>query len=164
MGFPERLKLLREQERYSLEQLSKLVGVRGNTIWRWENNKAKPDTDTLIRVAQALHTSAAFLLGETDSSSSDSHALIQSALNLAQNVARDDTELKQPITAGMSDHAITITDNNTNLTYSFPNNEEGRKSLALFLGYSMGLKSQGVSNTITGNNNNGNKLGAVVDA
>ena len=164
MGFPERLKLLREQEWYSLEELSKLVGVRGNTIWRWENNKAKPDTDTLVRVAQALHTSAAFLLGETEFSSPDSHALIQSALNLAQKTARDDTEFKKPITAGMSEHAITITDNNTNLTYSFPNNEEGRKSFALFLGYSMGMKPSAVSNTITGNNNSGNKLGAVVDA
>lgn len=162
MSIGDNIKKARGRIRQS--ELADMLNVDVSTISRWENGKNVPNGDTLQRIAQALHTSAAFLLGETDNSSPDSHVLIQSALNFAQKIGRDEVLLKQPITAGMSEHAITITDNNTHLTYSFPNNEEGRKSFALFLGYSMGMKPSNVSNTITGNNNSGNKLGAVVDS
>ena len=168
MIFPERLKLLREKERYSLEGLSKIIGVKSNTIWRWENNKAKPDTDTVVRIAHALNTTVAYLLGETDDPTpnaslvfNDANEQIQKALALAKRIGNDEVDLKKTITAGMSEETITIKDENTNLTYCFPNNEEGRKSLALFLGYSMGMKLAPVSNAINGDNNSGNKLGVI---
>ena len=61
-----RLKTLRESERYSQSQFSNLIGVRPNTVWRWENERAKPDLDTFIKIAKALNTSVAYLLGETN--------------------------------------------------------------------------------------------------
>ena len=67
MPFAERIKSLRTKERYSQVQFGQLIGVKPNTIWRWENNKAKPDFETVIRIAQALKTTSAYLLGETDS-------------------------------------------------------------------------------------------------
>ena len=167
MTFPERLKSLREQERYSLDGLSKLIGVRSNTIWRWENNKAKPNTDTLVKVARALNTTVAYLLDETDNPapnmSSDSmknNEQIQEALNLAKRIRNDNLDMKEPIYGGISGNMIIIRDDNTKQTFSFPNNEEGLKAFITFLNYSLDLKNSTVSNTITGDNN-GNQLGLI---
>ena len=66
MPFAERIKSLRTKERYSQTEFGEMVGVRPNTVWRWENDKAKPDTETLVKIARALNTTAAYLLGETD--------------------------------------------------------------------------------------------------
>lgn len=66
MTFSERLKSARTQERYSQSELSRIVGVKPNTVWRWENDKAKPDSETVVKIARALNTSVAYLLGETD--------------------------------------------------------------------------------------------------
>lgn len=68
MQLSERIKTLRIQERYSQSKLGEIVGVKPNTVWRWENNKAKPDSETIVKIAHALNTSVAFLLGETDTS------------------------------------------------------------------------------------------------
>ena len=67
MQFAERIKSLRTKERYSQVQFGQLLGVKSNTIWRWENDKAKPNSETVKRIAQVLKTTAAYLLGETDS-------------------------------------------------------------------------------------------------
>ena len=127
MSFPERIKSLRIQRRYSQSELSKLIGVKNNTVWRWENNKTKPDTETIVKIAHALNTTASYLLGETENPEAD----IQS---LAQKLTNEDIDLKEPITAGISKDMITVKNENTNMTYTFPNNEEGRKSFAMFLG------------------------------
>lgn len=66
MYFAERIKSLRTKERYSQVQFGDIIGVKPNTVWRWENNKAKPDTETIVKIAQALNTTASYLLGETD--------------------------------------------------------------------------------------------------
>ncbi len=168
MPFPERLKSLREQERYSLNSLSKLIGVKVNTIWRWENNQAKPNTATLVKVARALNTTVAYLLDETDNpapNSSDSpikaSEQIQGILDLAKRMGNEDHEMKEPIYGGVSGNMIIIRDDNTKQTFSFPNNEEGLKAFIAFLNYSLGLKTSTVSNTINGDNNNGNQLGLI---
>ena len=66
MLFAERIKSLRTKERYSQTEFGEIVGVRPNTVWRWENNKAKPDAETIVKIARALNTTTAYLLGETD--------------------------------------------------------------------------------------------------
>lgn len=66
MTFSERVKTARIQERYSQSELSRMVGVKPNTVWRWENDKAKPDSETIVKIARALNTSVAYLLGETN--------------------------------------------------------------------------------------------------
>ena len=154
MSFPERIKSLRMQKRYSQSELSKLIGVKSNTIWRWENNKAKPDTETIIKIARALNTTASYLLGETDSSTLD-------IIDTAQKLANDDIDLKEPITAGISGNMITIQDWNTKKTISIPNNEEGRKTLALLINSAMGSETYTVASTINGDNNNDNNLGII---
>lgn len=69
MILSDRLKALREQENYSQSKLGELLNVRPNTVWRWENDKAIPDANTVIKIAEALKTSVAYLLGEIDTPS-----------------------------------------------------------------------------------------------
>lgn len=65
MDFGERLKRVRKG-RYNQEELASLIGVHTNTISRWENGSRSPDADTLQKLAQALDTTTAYLLGEVD--------------------------------------------------------------------------------------------------
>lgn len=65
MDFGERLKRVRKG-RYNQEELASLIGVHTNTISRWENGSRSPDAGTLQKLAQALDTTTAYLLGETD--------------------------------------------------------------------------------------------------
>lgn len=65
MNFGERLRSARKG-RYNQEELASFIGVHTNTISRWENGSRSPDAGTLQKLAQALDTTTAYLLGETD--------------------------------------------------------------------------------------------------
>lgn len=65
MTFGERLRKSRKG-RLNQEELASLIGVHTNTISRWENGSRSPDAGTLQKIAQALDTTTAYLLGETD--------------------------------------------------------------------------------------------------
>ena len=66
MSLAERIKALRKQARYNQAQVAELIGVRSNTIWRWENDKATPSAAIMPLLASALNTTVAYLSGETD--------------------------------------------------------------------------------------------------
>ena len=160
MSFSERIRLRRTEERYSQDEVSKMVGVESNTVWRWENDKAKPDTETIIKIAHALNTTVAYLLGETDNPApnTSTNGQIQMVLNMAKKMEYEEDELKDTTIVDISKTHIIITDHNVNITYSIPNDTEGRKSLELFLSY---MNPPAVSNAINGDNNSGNKLGVI---
>lgn len=61
-----KLKIRRKQMGLSQEQLGDLVDFHVNTVRRWENGSRSPDADTLQKLAQALDTTTAYLLGETE--------------------------------------------------------------------------------------------------
>ena len=147
MSFPERIKSLRIRNHYSQVALSELIGVKNNTVWRWENNKAKPDTETIVKIARALNTTASYLLGETNDSTPEIYSL-------AQKLSNEDIDLLKPITAGISKDMIIVKDENKNMTYTFPNNEEGRKTLDMLINRSQGNSSTVFANSISGDNNN----------
>ena len=151
MSFAERLKSLREQERYSQEDLSRLIDVRTNTIWRWENNKANPDIETVRKIAQVLKTTAAYLFGETDNPSLDVfHDTVQ-----AKN-----EDVKTLSTGGAADNMFIIDDKNTGKIVYYPNNEEGRKLFLQHLALNLRLDDDAkISNSITGDNNSNNQMG-----
>ena len=160
MSFSERIRLRRTEERYSQDEVSKMVGVESNTVWRWENDKAKPDTETIIKIAHALNTTVAYLLGETDNPApnTSTNGQIQMVLNMAKKMEYEEDELKDTTIVDISKTHIIITDHNVNITYSIPNDAEGRKSFGLFLSY---MNPPAVSNAINGDNNSGNKLGVI---
>jgi transcriptional regulator with XRE-family HTH domain len=66
MGVSDNIRKAREAKGLSQPQLASLVGVDVNTVWRWEKAKASPASPTLSKIAIALNTTVAYLLGETD--------------------------------------------------------------------------------------------------
>lgn len=65
MEISDRVKKLRDLRGLSQGDLAQVIGVDVNTIWRWENGRSSP-ARSLQKLAQALDTTTAYLLGETD--------------------------------------------------------------------------------------------------
>lgn len=61
-----RLKEQRTALRLSQESLAERLDVHVNTIRRWEQDRQAPDAKKLDSLAEALHTTVAYLSGETD--------------------------------------------------------------------------------------------------
>jgi transcriptional regulator with XRE-family HTH domain len=64
--FAERLKASREKARIDQKRLAENIGLSVITLSRYENGHRKPNTDDLQKLAVALDTSVAYLMGETD--------------------------------------------------------------------------------------------------
>lgn len=58
--------MARKRKNWIQTQLAEALGVSVDTVRRWEQGKRIPDTDMLQKLAQALDTTTAYLLGETD--------------------------------------------------------------------------------------------------
>lgn len=48
----EKLRSLREDNAYGIDELAAKLGVRRETIWHWENNKTKPTNKYLRAIAK----------------------------------------------------------------------------------------------------------------
>lgn len=62
----KRIAIARKGKGWIQTQLAEALGVSVDTVRRWEQGKRPPDTEMLQKLAQALDTSTAYLLGETD--------------------------------------------------------------------------------------------------
>ena len=62
----DRIKLLREGQKQSQEELANTIEMHSNTVASWERGELTPRGTSLARLAQALNTTTAYLLGETD--------------------------------------------------------------------------------------------------
>lgn len=70
MDFKDRIKFNREKLGYTLEELSKLVGVSAPTIQRYESGEIKNvRRDKISKLAKALNVSPAYLMGWEDENS-----------------------------------------------------------------------------------------------
>lgn len=58
-----RIKECRKAAGMSQTELSNILGVGNNTINRYENGKREPNLATWERLAKALHTNPAYLVG-----------------------------------------------------------------------------------------------------
>ncbi len=66
MGIGKRVKELRKQARMTQPELAERVGVHETTIRRWEQEKdSGPDTAMIMKLAEALNTTAENLLSES---------------------------------------------------------------------------------------------------
>jgi transcriptional regulator with XRE-family HTH domain len=63
--FGERLKALREESNLTMEQLGAALGIKKQTISRYESNQREPEYATLIRIAEFFGVSTDYLLGRT---------------------------------------------------------------------------------------------------
>lgn len=60
-----KIKSLRTHIGFSQEELGNRVGVSLHTVFRWEKGERAPSADELVLLAQALNTTVAYLVGET---------------------------------------------------------------------------------------------------
>lgn len=60
----ENIKSLRKQNGLSQEQLANKMHVVRQTVSKWERGLSVPDSDSLIKLSEILHTSVSVLLGE----------------------------------------------------------------------------------------------------
>ncbi|WEV36258.1 helix-turn-helix transcriptional regulator [Lactobacillus sp. ESL0677] len=60
----ERIKELTKQQHLTLAKVNEQAGIGTNSIYRWKTQT--PTSDNLQKVAQVLHTSTDYLLGNTD--------------------------------------------------------------------------------------------------
>ena len=65
MKLKDKIKNLRKGK-FSQEELAALLKVSYVTISRWENGTMTPTMKYISQLAEALHTTSAYLLGETD--------------------------------------------------------------------------------------------------
>jgi transcriptional regulator with XRE-family HTH domain len=61
-GFPQRLRDLRQQRNLTQQELAKRADIHYTHIGRYEVGKSLPAADTLRRIAEALGTTADFLI------------------------------------------------------------------------------------------------------
>lgn len=61
-----RLKERRKELKMTQENLSDLLNINRVTYQGYESDRHKPDVDTLVKLADVLHTSTDFLLGRYD--------------------------------------------------------------------------------------------------
>ncbi len=67
MDISERIKALRLQNNLTLEQVGDIVGVGKSTVRKWETGEIKNmRRDKIAKLAIALHTTPAYLMGWED--------------------------------------------------------------------------------------------------
>lgn len=79
--FGEVLKLLREKNNISQEELSLRLGLSRPAITKYERNERQPSFDTIIKIADYFHVSIDYLLGRPTGMISEQVTQINSLLN-----------------------------------------------------------------------------------
>ncbi len=64
--FPERLKLLRKEQRYTQNQMAEIFGLKPRGYQEYEYGNAYPTVPGLIQIAKFFDVSTDYLLGLTD--------------------------------------------------------------------------------------------------
>lgn len=64
--FGKRLRELRKENGYTIEQFSDMVGISKSTLGYYENDKRMPDIEILARIANVLNVNADYLIGRTN--------------------------------------------------------------------------------------------------
>ena len=62
MGFPERLKTLRQERKLDFDELAKMIGIHSTQLRRYEKGDSQPTLDVLRKLAIALNVSGDELL------------------------------------------------------------------------------------------------------
>lgn len=66
MGFAEKLKELRSQQKISQEELAKAIGVSRSTIAGYETKSREPDLSTLVKIATYFNVSVDYLIDSSE--------------------------------------------------------------------------------------------------
>jgi len=90
----QRLKERRKKKGLTARQIAESLGVSRVSVSRWESGKHEPDDDTKFTLANALDTSVAYLMGETDDPSVGFLEIIRRGLNASSNDTLQNLEAK----------------------------------------------------------------------
>lgn len=63
MTFGEKIREARKAKNITQSQLAKILSARSNSVSNWENNKSKPDVDTIELLCGVLDIEPNYLLG-----------------------------------------------------------------------------------------------------
>ena len=77
------IQTLRCEKGWSQEELATRLSVVRQTISKWEKGLSVPDSDMLVRLAEAFGTTVAQLVGEEDGSPANSHSKKGNATTIA---------------------------------------------------------------------------------
>lgn len=136
---------------FTQQKLADKLGISMMTIVRWEKGVRTPNSAILPRLAEVLNTSVEYLMGLDETPA-------QNVKDLAAKLADENSELENPVSAGISPEKIVVKEGNR--TYEFPNNEIGLKALAMILnGGIQSASIPAVSNSFNGENNGGTQIG-----
>ena len=62
MKFAEKIKNLRTNEKLSQEEFAQKIGVKTNTVWRWETEQTMPQTRTLQKISNTFNIALSELI------------------------------------------------------------------------------------------------------
>ena len=65
MQLSQKIKNLRERENLSQSDFGKKIGVKTNTVWRWESGQATPQTKILQRICDVFNITLSSLIDNT---------------------------------------------------------------------------------------------------
>ena len=65
MQLSQKIKNLRERENLSQTDFGKKIGVKANTVWRWESGQATPQTRILQRICDVFNITLSSLIDNT---------------------------------------------------------------------------------------------------
>lgn len=88
MEFKDRLQTLRESKKMNIIQLADKFGKSEGAVRAWETGRAKPDVDTLIKLAKYFEVSTDFLLGLSDSKDGEKKGYPSALRDLMAKVER----------------------------------------------------------------------------
>lgn len=89
MGFYDRLQICCEQSNTTVTALLKTIGLSTSKGTAWKNG-SMPKSDVLYKIAAVLHTTPAYLMGETDDPSPETK---KEPTGIADGLTEEDREL-----------------------------------------------------------------------
>jgi len=89
LTFGEKIKEARKQKNLTQKQLADLIGAAHNSISDWENNKNKPDPDTIELLCGTLGITPNYLLASSDDDFSPKEKLIIKKYRLITDYSPD---------------------------------------------------------------------------
>ncbi len=89
MTFGNRLREARKSKKLTQRQLAEMIHAKHNSISDWENNKNKPDPDTIELICGALSITPNYLLGTSDETFSPSEIEMINQYRRLDNIGKN---------------------------------------------------------------------------
>ena len=105
MLFSIRLRTLRNQHRMSREALAKMMGVTGQTVYRWETGMAQPNIQKLIALSELFSVTLDELCGKTAELDPDMHLMMRAY----EQITAEERQTMLRVGSALFEKAFTLT-------------------------------------------------------